>query len=152
MAARVAETTGLKPADIAITASHSHSAPVNFFDNDFYNKHMSSGQWLEPEFLEFATARISAGIIDAFNSRRPAKIATGKKDIYGYNRNRSLDSWALNHNAGDVDMDDPREKFMAVNPSLYMVRVDVKDDDGAFKPLAAFSSFFCTRHGADGTG
>ncbi|QQD23426.1 alkaline ceramidase [Venatoribacter cucullus] len=141
VAARVAETTGLKPADIAITASHSHSAPVNFFDNDFYNKHMSSGQWLEPEFLEFATARISAGIIDAFNSRRPAKIATGKKDIYGYNRNRSLDSWALNHNVGEVDLDDSQQKFRAVNPSLYMVRVDVKDDDGAFKPLAAFSSF-----------
>ena len=141
VAARVAEVTGLKPADIAITASHSHSAPVNFFENDFYNKHMSSGQWLEPEFLEFATARISAGIIEAYQNRRPAKIATGKKDIYGYNRNRSLDSYALNHNVRDIDPHDPREKMMAVNPSLYMVRVDVQDNDGQFKPLAAFSSF-----------
>src|SRR5690554_4025227 len=35
IAARVAEKTGLNPADIAMTASHSHSAPVNFLDNDF---------------------------------------------------------------------------------------------------------------------
>ncbi len=141
VAARVAEKTGLKPGDIAITASHSHSAPVNFFDNDFYNKHMSSGQWLEPGFLEFAASRISAGIIQAYESRRPAKIATGKKDIYGYNRNRSLDSYVLNSDVQGVELDDPQAKFEAVNPSLYMVRVDVRDDDGKYKPLGAFSSF-----------
>ncbi|MAD45055.1 MAG: alkaline ceramidase [Oceanospirillaceae bacterium] len=141
VASRVAEHTGLKPSDIAITASHSHSAPVNFFDNDFYNKHTSSGQWLEPEFLEFAASRIAAGIIEAHDKRRPAKIATGKKDIYGYNRNRSLDSYVLNNNVGEIDLDDPQAKFRAVNPSLYMVRIDVADDDGHFKPLAAFSSF-----------
>jgi len=141
VASRVAEKTGLKPSDIAITASHSHSAPVNFFDNDFYNKHTSSGQWLEPRFLEFAASRIAAGITEAHSKRRPAKIATGKKDIYGYNRNRSLDSYILNNNAGDIDPSDPQAKFRAVNPSLYMVRIDVADDDGRYKPLAAFSSF-----------
>lgn len=141
VASRVAQKTGLSPADIAITASHSHSAPVNFFDNDFYNKHTSSGQWLEPEFLEFAASRISAGIIQAYNERRPAKIATGKKDIYGYNRNRSLDSYVLNEDVSGISLDDPQSKFKAVNPALYMVRVDVQDDDGGFKPLAAFSSF-----------
>lgn len=141
VAARVAGKTGLSPADIAITASHSHSAPVNFFDNDFYNKHTSSGQWLEPEFLEFAAARIAAGIVQAYEQRRPAMIATGRKDIYGYNRNRSLDSYVLNHNVTGIRLDDPQAKFKAVNPALYMVRVDVRDDAGAYKPLAAFSSF-----------
>ncbi|WP_430460114.1 neutral/alkaline non-lysosomal ceramidase N-terminal domain-containing protein [Thalassolituus sp. LLYu03] len=141
VASRVAEKTGLGAGDIAITASHSHSAPVNFFDNDFYNKHMSSGQWLEPEFLEFTASRISEGIIQAYEARRPAKIATGKKDIYGYNRNRALDSYVLNDDVSGVSLDDPQAKFKAVNPALYMVRVDVKDDDGRYKPLAAFSSF-----------
>lgn len=141
VASRVAAKTGLSPADIAITASHSHSAPVNFFDNDFYNKHTSSGQWLEPRFLEFAAQHISDGIIQAYNERRPARIATGKKDIYGYNRNRALDSYVLNNDVSGISLDDPQAKFKAVNPALYMVRVDVKDDDGQFKPLAAFSSF-----------
>lgn len=139
--AAVAEKTGLKASDIVITSSHSHSAPVNHFDNDFYNKHMSSGQGLEERFLNFASDRIANGILEAFEDRRPALVATGRKDIYGYNRNRSLDSYVLNKNVTDISLDDPDAKFKAINPAMYMIRVDVKDDNGEYKPLAAFSSF-----------
>jgi len=141
VAAAVSEETGLRPGDIAITASHSHSAPANFFENDFYNKHMTSGKWLDLGFLEFATQRIAQGIREAYENRRPAKIATGRKDIYGYNRNRSLDSFVLNENAGNIKMDDPEAVFKAVNPALNMVRIDVQDNGGRYRPLAAFSSF-----------
>lgn len=137
----VAEKTGLRPSDIVITASHSHSAPVNHFENDFYNKHMSSGQGLEEEFLAFSAQRIATGIIEAYDNRRPAKVATGKKDIYGYNRNRSLDSYVLNENVTGIDLEDPEAIFKAVNPSMYMIRIDVQDEKGDFKPLAAYSSF-----------
>jgi len=137
----VSHETGLRPGDIAITASHSHSAPANFFENDFYNKHMTSGQWLEVSFLEFTAQRIAQGILDAYGSRRAAKIAMGRKDIYGYNRNRSLDSYVLNENVGGIRLDDPEAVFNAVNPALCMVRIDVQDNGGRYKPLAAFSSF-----------
>ncbi|MHC4640754.1 MAG: neutral/alkaline non-lysosomal ceramidase N-terminal domain-containing protein [Planctomycetota bacterium] len=140
VAEAVSEKTGLRPGDIAITGSHSHSAPANFFENDFYNKHMTSGKWLETSFLEFVTGRIAHGILEAYGSRRAAKVATGRKDIYGYNRNRSLDSYVLNENI-DIQMDDPDAVFKAVNPALYMVRIDVEDDEGRYKPLAAYSSF-----------
>jgi neutral ceramidase len=140
VAERVSEKTGLRPGDIAITGSHSHSAPANFFENDFYNKHMTSGKWLEVNFLEFVTGRIAQGIMDAYEGRRAAKVATGRKDIYGYNRNRSLDSYVLNKNV-DIQMDDPDAVFKAVNPALYMVRIDVEDEGGHYKPLAAYSSF-----------
>lgn len=138
---RVAQQTGLKPADITITSSHSHSAPVNFFDNDFYNKHMSSGKWLEEQFLELVVDQISNAILDAHENRRPAKIATGVKEIPGIARNRAMAAYVRNENVTGIDLDDPEAKFKAINPNLYMVRVDVKDDDGAFKPLAAFSGF-----------
>src|SRR5690554_2935349 len=141
IAARVAEKTGLNPADIAMTASHSHSAPVNFFDNDFYNKHTSSGKWLEEQFLELVVSQISDDIIYAYENRRPAKIATSIKDVPGIARNRALKAYARNKNISDVDLEDPEAKFKAINPSLYMVRVDVKDDDGKYKPLAAYSGF-----------
>jgi neutral ceramidase len=141
VAAAVAERTHLKPGDIAITATHSHSAPVNFFDNDFYNKHTSSGAGLEPRFLEFVLQRVAEGILEAYETRRPARVATGRKDIYGYNRNRSLSAYILNENVKDMNWDDPEAVFRAVNPALYMVRVDVRDDQGQYKPLAAFSSF-----------
>lgn len=141
IATRVAEKTGLMPADIAMTASHSHSAPVNFFDNDFYNKHTSSGKWLEEQFLELVVSEISDAIIYAYENRRPAKIATGIKDVPGIARNRALASYVRNKNIHDIDLNDPQAKFKAINPSLYMVRVDVKDDDGKYKPLAAYSGF-----------
>lgn len=141
VAEAVARRTHLKPGDIAITASHSHSAPVNFFDNDFYNKHTSSGAGLDPRFLEFAVQRIAQGIVEAYETRRPARVATGRKDIYGYNRNRSLTSYVLNESIEGIDPDDPQAVFKAVNPALYMVRVDVHDDQGRYRPLAAFSSF-----------
>lgn len=141
VAANVAAETGLKPSEIAFTASHSHSAPVNYFDNDFYNKHTSSGQWLEVQYLNLVVEQISQGIIEAYQSRRPAKIATGQKDLYGFTRNRSLDSYVLNSNAKDIDLQDPEAKFKAVDPSMNMLRVDVKDRDGQYKPLAAFSTF-----------
>ncbi len=141
VAEAVSEKTGLRPGDIAITASHSHSAPANFFENDFYNKHMTNGKWLEVSFLEFTTQRIAEGILKAYENRREAKIATGRKDIYGYNRNRAINSYVLNENAWEIRLDDPQAVFKAVNPALYMVRIDIKDDSGNYKPLGAFSSF-----------
>jgi neutral ceramidase len=141
VAAAVAEKTHLKPGDIALTASHSHSAPANFFDNDFYNEHTSSGAGLEPRFLAFAVERVAQGILAAYESRRPARVATGRKDIYGYNRNRALSSYVRNENVRDLDWDDPQAVFRAVNPALYMVRIDVRDERGGYQPLAAFSSF-----------
>jgi neutral ceramidase len=139
--AAVAEKTGLKASDIVITSSHSHSARVNYFENDFYNNHMSSGQGLEENFLNFASQRIADGILYAQKNRRPAKVPTGRKDIYGYNRNRSLDSYVLNSNVSGIDLEDPNAVFKAVNPAMYMIRIDVLDTEGQYKPLAAFSSF-----------
>lgn len=140
VAQKVAAKTGLNPEDITITGTHSHSAPANMFHNDFYNKHASSEQWLEQGYLAFITEQISKGIIKAYETRRAAKIATGVKDIYGYNRNRSLKAYSLNKNK-DVNLDDKNAIFEHVNPSLYMLRVDVADDNGQYKPLAAFSGF-----------
>lgn len=145
----VADQTGLKASDIVITASHSHSAPVNHFENDFYNKHMSSGAGLDEQFLVFASQQIAGGIMQAFEQRQPAKIATGRKDIYGYNRNRALNAYLLNENIAGLgsvhDPEDPQAVFKAVNPALYMIRIDVADNTSAnnkqFKPLAAFSTF-----------
>lgn len=141
VAQRVAEKTGLMPENIVFAASHTHSSPVNFFDNDFYNKHTSSGTWLEQNFLELTVSQISNGIIQAYENRRPAKIATGKTEVYGLTRNRALKSYARNHTVGEINLRDPQEKFKAVNPDLTMIRVDALDEDGAYKPLAAFTGF-----------
>lgn len=141
IAAAVGAKTGIKPRGIVVTGTHSHSAFANHFHNDFYNKHFSNQPGLEPEFLELVSQRIADGVLQAYAQRRPAKVATGKKDIYGYNRNRMLEAYALNNNHQGIDVDDPETKFKEVNPSLYMLRIDAQDVDGVYKPLGAFSSF-----------
>ena len=132
----VAQKTGLNPADIAVMGTHTHSSPANFHHNNFYNKHASSGAGLEQRFLDFVATRIAQGIEEAWANRRPAKVAVGRKDIYGINRNRSLSSYQMNpgqRQQGDI--------FQAVNPALYMIRIDALDDKEEWKPLGAFSSF-----------
>jgi len=141
VASAVAKKTGLRPGDIAITASHSHSAPANIFNNDFYNKHMSSGKGLEENYLQFSVSQISKGIVEAYEKRRPVKLATGTKDIYGYNRNRSIEAYALNTDISPIDTNDPKSIFEAVNPALTMIRIDIESDSGKYYPIAAFSSF-----------
>ena len=102
---------------------------------------MTSGEWLETTHLEFLTRQIAQGILKAHEDRRPARVATGCKDIHGYSRNRALTSYVLNQDVGEISLDDPQAVFKAVNPALCMVRVDVQDDRGRYLPLAAYSVF-----------
>jgi neutral ceramidase len=137
----VAAQTGLSAKDIVITGTHSHSSVASHFDNDFYNKHFSNEAGLDPEYLAFITERISTGIKQAVEQRRPAQVATGRKDIYGYNRNRMLEAYKLNPGKENIDVENPETKFQEVNPSLYMVRIDLLNDQGQYQPAGAFSSF-----------
>ncbi len=61
--------------------------------------------------------------------------------IYGYNRNRALDAYILNENITEFSLEDPEAKYKAINPAMFMIRIDAQDDQGNYKPLAAFSSF-----------
>lgn len=141
VASMVAEQTGLAPKDIVVTGTHSHSSVGSHFHNDFYNKHFSNEPGLEPQFVEFLSKQLADGILAAYNSRRVAKIATGRKDIYGINRNRMIKAYARNKGKENIDLDNPETIFKEVNPSLYMIRVDGLTDDGSYKPMGAFSSF-----------
>lgn len=132
---------GIKPSNITVTGTHSHSTPVNFFDNDFYNKHFSATAGLEREYLETTAKRLSEAVHTAYQSRREAKFATGKLSVYGINRNRALAAYARNHNVGKIDLKDPQAVFKNVNPDLNMLRIDAKADSGEFLPLAALASF-----------
>ncbi len=104
---------------------------------------MSNQPGLDEQYLSFISHQISTGIERAFRQRKTAKIATGQRDIYGYNRNRALDAYLRNAtvNSTNIDIDpaDPQAVFTAVNPALYMIRVDVKDSSNQFKPLAALT-------------
>lgn len=137
----IARHTDVSAGRLAILATHTHSSPGNIFASNFYNKHASNGKGLEVTYFDFLSTQIASAIISAYNQQRPAKIATGKKDIFGYNRNRAIRSYLRNPGMQGLNRKDTKLVTEAVNPSLYMLRIDGLDNDGSYKPMGAFSTF-----------
>lgn len=130
---------------LMFAGTHSHSAPGNFFDCNFYNKFASSKKGLDGELYQFLSSRIADAVIEAYRNRRPARIAVGTAEIQGVTRNRSMEAFLANfeegaeHRTGEADR--PSDRETAVNPIMTMIRVDLRDDDGTYRPAGAFSSF-----------
>ncbi|MBW1898776.1 MAG: neutral/alkaline non-lysosomal ceramidase N-terminal domain-containing protein, partial [Deltaproteobacteria bacterium] len=135
----VAAKTDIEAGGIMISATHTHSAPGNFFGNMFYNNKASNRPGFDDRYFEFLSRQIADAVVSAYESRKPAKIATGKTVIKGVARNRSLSAYHQNKNIASLDeKPDVRE---AVNPYLHMIRIDCLDSDGIYKPLGAFTNF-----------
>jgi neutral ceramidase len=135
----VAEKTDLDLKGILLSATHTHSGPGNLSGSNFYLMNTANAGGLDMKFFDFVSGQIASAIIDAYNSRKPARIATGSAEVYGFTRNRSISAYRANRNADIEKAGDIRK---AVNPTMYMVRVDCLDDEsGAYIPTAAFTSF-----------
>src|SRR5512144_23420 len=121
----VAQTTDLDAGGIMMSGTHTHSGPGNLFGSNFYVMHASNKGGLDPKYFDFVSAQIARAIVDAYNDRRPAKIATGSAEAFGYTRNRSIAAYQANKNA---DPEKAKNKRKAVNPEMHMVRVDCLDE------------------------
>ncbi len=132
----IADKTDIPARGLMLAGTHTHSAPGNFFGSNFYNTFASSKKGFDPDLYTFLATRIAGAVEQAFAARRPARLATGSTILYDMTRNRSMEAFAANT---DVNADaTPRE---AVNPKMFMMRIDLLDDDGGFKPAGAFTSF-----------
>lgn len=136
----LAEKIGIDTSRITITSTHTHSGPGQIVGSQFYNKHISHKSGFAKRYFDFLVKRISNAVIDAHRSQRPAKLATGKTDIWGLTRNRSIEAHVLNKNVKNKSMKANRT-FHKVNPSMYMIRIDAQNDSGQYEPLGAFASF-----------
>ena len=140
---RVAELIALKTdidaGGLVISATHTHSAPGNYFGNMFYNKMASNSSGFDNIYLNFLTSQISNAVIRAYESRRPAKIATGTTEVRGVASNRSLPAYYMNNNIRN--MEKKPDEINAVNPYLHMIRIDCLTEDGKYKPAGAFTNF-----------
>lgn len=134
----IAGQTDIDIEGLLIAGTHAHSGPVNFFENNFYNDNTSNASGFDPDYFDFLSRQIADAVILAFQERKPAKIATGKTRITDMTRNRSIESYHANKNARAKN---PLDIHDAVNPDMYMIRVDALDHDGQYRPLAAVSSF-----------
>lgn len=134
----IADQTDIGMENLMIAGTHTHSGPGNFFDNNFYNDHASNASGFHQDYFEFLSQKIARAVIRAYQDKRPAKIASGKIQLWNLTRNRSLESFLANAN---LPQEKPPDIYQAVNPDLYLIRVDVQRDDGRYRPLAAISSF-----------
>ncbi len=122
-----------------MSGTHTHSGPGNLLGSNFYVMNAGNDGGLDLKFLEFITGQIADAIIEAYNNRKPARIATGSMEVYGFTRNRSIQAYQANKNADIEKANDIRK---AVNPMMHMVRVDCLDEKtGAYIPAGAFTSF-----------
>jgi neutral ceramidase len=139
LAEMVARKTDLDMGGIMMSGTHTHSGPGNLLGSNFYVMHAANAGGLDLKFLDFVTGQIAQAIIDAYNDRRPARIATGSAEVYGFTRNRSISAYRANRNA---DPEKAKDIHKAVNPDMHMVRVDCLDEkSGAYVPAGALTSF-----------
>lgn len=133
----IAPRTDVEAAGLVIAGTHTHSAQGNYFGIRIYDRMASSKPGFDRDMFEFLAGRIAEAVIRAYESRRPAKIATGSITVFNATRNRSLPAYRMNPGTAH-DVSDPRD---AVNPELRMIRVDCRADNGGYVPIGAFSTF-----------
>ena len=134
----VAKKTDVGIEGLCLAGTHTHSGPGNYFGSVFYNRFGSNLAGFNPKFFDFLAQRVANAVVLAYESRRPARIATGKLAVWGFTRNRSMEAYLANQNLPKLASQDVHR---AVNPWLWMVRVDGLSQGGAYEPLAALSSF-----------
>ncbi len=136
----IAEKTDIQFNNLALLPTHTHTGPGQFLGSNIYNLFGSNEPGFDPQVYNFLAEQIASALISAYETRRPAKIASGSTDIWGLTRNRAIVPYLSNENVADKNLT-AEKKFHAINPKLYMVRIDALDDSGQYKPLGAFSSF-----------
>lgn len=140
IAERIAEETDIPIGNIILTCTHTHSGPTGYLSSNFYNTNGGAVSGFEPTMYQFLTDRITTGILEAHAQMKPAKIATGTIEVRGFTRNRAIIPYVQNEGNENLDPTDPELVFSAINPHLYMLRIDV-EDEGEYKPIGAFTTF-----------
>jgi neutral ceramidase len=113
-------------AGLMIGATHTHAGPGQFLGTDFYNRFASNHSGFDPAYTQFLVNQITHAVTEAVRTRRPAKAALGRTDVWGLTRNRSLAPHVRNPEISDKRLE-PQRKFVSINPWLHLLRVDGLD-------------------------
>lgn len=135
----IAGKTDIPAQSLTIHVTHTHSGPGQFLSSDFYNAFGSNQPGFDPRLFEFLAEQMADAVIEAYQTRQPAKVAVGQTELYGAAKNRSMGAYVMNNHVSDKTLDD-EHALQAVNPTMTMVRIDVRQGD-TYLPLGVFSSF-----------
>jgi neutral ceramidase len=136
VAREVAERTDVPMAGLMIGATHTHGGPGQFLGTRFYNRFASNKAGFDAAFAQQLCERIAAGVVEAVETRRPARMAVGSTEVWGLTRNRSLGPHVRNESVDD-DRTAAQRAYVSINPHLHLIRTDTVADDGGYEPLAA---------------
>lgn len=136
----IAEKTDVTLPRLNLSGTHTHGGPGQYHSSNAYNIFSSSQMGFDVEIFDFLSEQIANAVIEAFNNQRPAKVATGAIEVWGSTRNRALDPYLANPENKQQSAS-KQKKFHAINPDLFMVRIDGLADDGIYYPMGAFSTF-----------
>ncbi|MFI5958329.1 neutral/alkaline non-lysosomal ceramidase N-terminal domain-containing protein [Cryptosporangium sp. NPDC051539] len=121
----VAAATGFPLAGLFVGATHTHGAPGQFLGTDLYNGFASNRPGFDPVWTRFLIQQLSAGVRQAVETRRPARLALGETEVWGLTRNRSLPAHVRNPVPDRRTA--PQRAYAAVDPRLRLLRVDGTD-------------------------
>ena len=125
----IRERTDIPLAGLMMGATHTHAGPGQFSGTDFYNQFASNRGGFDPAWTQFLVDRIAGAVVEAYDTRQPARLAFGSTEVWGSTRNRSLDPHVHNETVTDKRQE-PQRKFASINPELQLIRVDSDPDDG----------------------
>ncbi|MAA59102.1 MAG: hypothetical protein CMK79_03030 [Pseudomonadales bacterium] len=136
----VASQTDVAVHNLSIHATHTHSGPGQYFSSDFYNTFGSNRPGFDMAVFEFLATQIADAVVQAYQQRRPAKLAIGHTDLYGATKNRAMGAYVRNDTVVDKQQNDAAA-LRAVNPRITLVRLDGLTQGGEYQPMGAFSTF-----------
>ncbi|HKY14727.1 MAG TPA: neutral/alkaline non-lysosomal ceramidase N-terminal domain-containing protein [Microthrixaceae bacterium] len=138
VALAIADRTDIAIDGLMMGATHTHAGPGQFLGSDFYNRFASNRSGFDPRWTQFLVDRIASAVVEAYDTRRPARAAFGTTEVWGWTRNRSLDPHVHNETVADKRTDAQR-KWVSINPDLHLLRVDEASGDAA--PISAMVVF-----------
>ena len=136
----IAAETDVPAHALSLLVTHTHAGPGQVMDSDFYNVFGSNKPGFDPQLAEFLSRQMADAVIEAYRERRPARFASGQRDIYGLTRNRSVEAWARNFSLPEDQVNEALA-FRAINPTMTMLRIDLEADDGNYYPAGALTAF-----------
>jgi neutral ceramidase len=136
VARAVAERTDVPLAGLMIGATHTHGGPGQFLGTRFYNRFASNKTGFDSAWTQQLCERIADGVVEAVDTRCPARMAVGSTEVWGLTRNRSIGPHVRNLSVDD-DRTAPQRAYVSINPQLHLIRVDAVAEDGGYEPLAA---------------
>jgi neutral ceramidase len=156
------DTQHLGREQVLLAATHTHHSPGNFSTSSGYNAFASCRMGFDRRLFEFLATRIANAIREACAAKAPARLRVEERPVELLCRNRSLEPFLRDEEAGEVlhrneglslgpvMPEYPDERCdRAVDPALTLVTVERADPWLAPIALLGFVAVHCTAIGHD---